>query len=383
MMSSDHSDIVLRQAAFLFERGAYSHAADLLQSSDSPADSELMKERRRAEGWSRLACGETERAYNLFWSCAHSEGARAGILILTVLAGQVTTAMEHWQRHLSSLQQPILKLPDSNWHAPPVAKAAIKLLQEYPFSPRSASLGAATLYTALLYRALGEAPAAFLSLSKVVDFYPTAGLLRDQWLEETVCLPVPRQTDALPSPPSTNLTGPSSDNQPKTAKQVLDRAARLLLYPDQPTLERQCRQALDDKDWLHALEILRRLLFLNPEHTPSLERRWRVYMRLEAPERARSDLFALIELYEKSNQILACQRSAEKVVELFPDDERALLRMCFLQARLDAPLSLAQYGRRLLDLCTKHSLNDRRESYRRWLLRQNLALDDRFEIEAL
>lgn len=380
---SGYSDWLLDQAAFLFRRGAFQEAADLLEASDSSPSAEAKLEHRRVEGWVRLACGDTERAYNLFWSCAHSEGARAGILLLTVLAGQVSTAVEHWQRHLKAKGEPVVALPDSDWHAPLVVKAAVQLLQQYPFKPRSAALGAATLYQALLQRALGEPPEAFFSLSKVVDFYPAARLLRDQWLDETVCLPAPREANSQPATPQTNLTTPAADASPRTAKQVLDRAARLLLYPDQPTLERQCRQALDANKWLDALEILRRLLFLDPEHTSSLERRWRVHLRLEAHSEAKADLFALVEIYEKRSDVAACQRAAEKVLELFPDDERALLRMCFLQARLDSPLSLAQYGRRLLELCARLGLVDRKESYRNWLLRQNLSLDDQMEIRSM
>lgn len=373
----------LAQVLRLFQSQAYREAAQHLDALEPASSPEARLERTRVRGWLRLAVGETEQAYNLFWSSATHAGGRAGILVLTVLAGQVSVAMTHWQRFCQSLASPPLELPDACWYARPVALGAIAQLQRYPFPARSPSLGAAGLYCALLYRALGDAPDAFIELSKVAEFYPPADLVRDRWLEQVVCLPAPSQEGGQPAGPLTSGASvrfsPGPVGGPEMAVQV---AARLLLYPDPETLERQCRQALEAGAWNDALEILRRLLLLDPNHTPSLEKRWRLLLQLEAPEAAQADLFALVEIYEKESDVRACQQAAARMVELFPSDERVLLKMCFLQARLGAPLAVARYGRQLLRVCREQGLHDRHASYRRWLLRQNLALDDRQELES-
>lgn len=375
------SDPELHKLRYLFASQAYPQAAETLRELPAPATSEGWAERRRLRGWIMLAMGETETAYDLFWSCADHPGGRAGILVLTVLAGQVTVAVSHWRRFCQSLSAPPLELPDAEWHARPVALAAVAQLERYPFSQRSQALGAAGLYAALLYRAIGDAPSAFIALSKVADFYPPADLVRDRWLEEVVCLPAP--ASAPPSPSSRAGTPGTRPLTPCASPELaVQSAARLLLYPDPEILERQCQQALDQGQWTHALEILRRLLLLDPNHTSSLERRWRLHIQLDSLEAARADLFALVEIYEKGAQIGPCQQAAQRMIELFPNDERALLKMCFLQARLALPLPLARYGRELLRVCREQGLLDRYSSYRLWLLRQELSLDDRAHFES-
>jgi tetratricopeptide (TPR) repeat protein len=371
----------LQRLRYLFAGQAYHQAGDILKSMPEPETAEDKAERRRLRGWVHLALGETEQAYDLFWSCADNPGARAGILALTVLAGQVTAAMTHWQRFCQTLKTPPLALPDAQWHARPVTLAAIAQLQRYPFPQRSAIRGAAALYTALLFRALGEAPKAFVELSKVADYYPAADLVRDRWLEEIVCLPAPLTSQPeIASQPSLSSSRPFSEPVvgPELAVQS---AARLLLYPDPDILERQCQEALTNGRLTEAREILDRLLMLDPNHTGALEKRWRLHVQLDWPEAAKSDLFALVDIYERRAEILACQQAAQRMVDLFPDDERALLKMCFLQARLASPLALARYGRQLLNLCREQKMLDRYATYRLWLLRQDLSLDDRFYFE--
>jgi tetratricopeptide (TPR) repeat protein len=374
-------DPAIGRVAFLFRGQAYSEAAVALDALEPPQSAAERAERRRIRGWLALALGETERAYDLFWSCADQAGGRAGILVLTVLAGQVSVAMTHWQRFCQTLSSPLMELPDAEWHARPVALAAIAQLQRYPFPARAPARGAAALYCALLYRALGDAPNAFIELSKVTDYYAPADLVRDRWLEEVVCLPPP----STPSPESfgRTCTAPQRTAQGPAggAELAVQTAARLLLYPDPEILQRQCQEALERSNWLDALEILRRLLTLDPNHTAGLETRWRLHMQLGWTDAAKADLFALVEIYESSSEIRACQQAAARMVELFPGDERALLKMCFLQARLGCPLAVARYGRQLLAVCQELGLRDRFATYRLWLLRQDLALDDRSDFE--
>ncbi len=367
--------------AGLFQRSAFEEvlgALDQLQQSD---DLEQTAECRRIRGWAELSLGNTEEAYNLFWSCADHAGSRVGILILTILAGQVKVAIDHWMRHCQTLDRAPLELPDSRWHSRPVALAAISVLSRYPFTPRSHAQGSAALYTALLHRSLGDPPSAFMALSEVAGFYGLADLVRDRWLEEVVCLPPPSARLLLDT---RTLDQPFVAPNPESgvgAHKAVDCAIRILLYPDVPTLERQSQKALAETRWSDALEILRRLLFLDPAHTGSLEKRWRLYLQLEDREAAKTDLFALADIYEKSPNILRCLEVARAVIDLFPNDERALLKMCFLQARLGYPIALASYGRQLLDLCLSKGLRDRYATYRRWLLRQNLTLDDRNDLD--
>lgn len=373
----------LSHLASLFRCQCYAEVAEALDALPTPSSANERAEVRRVRAWVKLAQGDTETAYDLFWSCADNPGGRAGILVLTVLAGQVAVAISHWQRYCQTLDGPPRELPDAVWHARPVALAAIAQLHRYPFAARSATQGAAALYTALLYRALGDAPSAFVELSKVADFYAPADLVRDTWLEEVVCLPAPASARA-PSqgvpPPFSPIESPAPLGTPELAVQC---AARLLLYPDPEILERQWREALENGQWLHALEILRRQLLLDPCHTESLERRWRLHLQLGAPEAAKADLFALVEIYEKKAEVRSCQQAALSMVEHFPDDERALLKMCFLQARLASPLALARYGRHLLRICREQGLHDRYATYRLWLLRQELSLDDRSHFQSM
>jgi tetratricopeptide (TPR) repeat protein len=396
-MSPGHPDPELMGLIHLFANQAFQQAADALDQLPPPLTPEGKAEFRRLRGWIKLALGETEQAYDLFWSCADHPGGRAGILVLTVLAGQVTVAMTHWQRMLQERSTPPLELPDAMWHSRSVALGAIAQLARYPFPPGSHTRGAAALYSALLHRATGDSASAFSELSKVADYYAPADLVRDRWLEQMVCLPAPAgsqsesallegaqsegsasetatPSSAPPRPPgATSLPGPEA---------VVQMAARLLLYPDPDVLERQCKLALDRSQWQDALEILDRLLLLAPNHTGGLETRWRLYIQLGWPEAAKSDLFALVDIYEREGDIVACQEAALKMVGQFPADERAMLKMCFLQARLGAPLALAHYGRQLLALCRQQELLDRFATYRLWLLRQDLSLDDRSHFEA-
>jgi len=374
-------DSVLIEAERLHFRQQHSDAVNLLRRAEPSGVRSYQAARRRLLAWALLATGETKQAYEVFWSCAHHEGARAGILLLTVLAGQVETAVSNWQRYCDKLNHPPASLPDERWHSPRVVKPALQILQRYPFKERSVQKGAAALYEALLHQSQGDVSSTFQALAKVTDFYPPARLLRDTWMDDLLCLPLPKgqginqeaQAEAG-SPDFATLTH-------RTVDEIVQRAAQLLLYPDQEVLEEKCEEALREGRFLDALEALRRLLFLNPQHTPSLERRWRLYLELEEREAAKDDLFFLMDVYEREKQIVACQKVAAHAVTLFPEDERALLKMCFLQARLDSPNRLAQYGRRLLELCRAKGLHERGNSYRRWLLRQGLALDDRADFE--
>lgn len=373
-------DDVLLEAERLFHLRDYQSAVACIRSADPSQDKEWQSERRRFLAWALLATGETRIAYELFWSCAHHEGARAGILLLTVLAGQVETAIGNWQRHCEKLSQPPQELPDAAWHAPTVVKPALLILQRYPFEERSPRMGAARVYQALLHQTQGETPESFRELGRVTDFYTPAHLLRDRWMDGLLCLPLPK--DGRKSGEAESRK-PASDSEfaSKHPREVVARAAHILLYPDLANLQKQCAEALQSSRYLDALEILRRILFLDPQHTQGLETRWRLYLKLEDTEAAKDDLFYLMDLYEREKQIIACQNVANQAVELFPQDERALLKMCFLQARLGAPNRLAAYGRKLLELCRAQGFHERANSYRRWLLRQNLTLDDRFEFE--
>lgn len=359
-----------------FRQGSYEdglHFLDELPRTDDPAK---QAERRRARGWLALALGQTEQAYRLFWSCAHQPGGRAGLLILTVLAGQIEAGVGNWQRACRSQSEPPLALPDGGWHARPVVLAAIGLLERYPFAKKPALQAAASVYRALLYRAIHQPADAFLALASAAEVSPAAAVVRDCWLEEIACLPPPSQPRAV-----SQAEPPSSDSSLGRVEDAVDTAYRLLLYPDLDRLRAQALAALDRADWNGALEMLRRCLLLEPEDTQSLERRWRLLLKLRETEAALSDLSALVEIYERRKEITACRRSAERMVEAFPDSEKALLQMCFLQARLGYPLALARYGRRLLELCRTQKQPDRAASYRRWLLRQGLTPDDRAEFE--
>ena len=374
-------DVLIEAERFLLSH-QYQEAVELLRAAQPSENMEWQSERRRLLAWALLSTGETKDAYELFWSCAHHEGARAGILLLTVLAGQVETAILNWQRHCEKLVHPPLQLPDEAWHTPAVVRPALQILGRYPFKEKSSARGASAVYQALLYQSQNDAPGTFNALGQVTDFYPPACLLRDKWMDGLLCLPLPRtehRKDEQDSPFSPSSAKIFIDKNPNDAVVT---ATNILLYPDIVSLERQCQAALDESRYLDALETLRRLLFLDPQHTPSLERRWRLLLKLDDPEAAKQDLYYLIDLYERKKQIIACQKAANTAIETFPEDERALLKMCFLQARLGAPTHLARHGRKLLDLCQRHGLSERHKSYKRWLLRQALSLDDRTDFEA-
>lgn len=361
-----------------FQQEAYQAGLDFLEQMPPPQNSHEQAERRRAKAWLLLALGKTEQAYELFWSCADHPGGRAGLLVLTVLAGQIEAAMTNWNRYCARATGTLTSLPDDAWHSIPVVKAALRLLENYPFRESPQRQASADFYRALLYRAIGDHSSAFLAIAASASKLPLATFTRDLWLEQTACLPAPQgeQRNSLASSPSTasSILG--------DATQAVNSAARILLYYDLTQLEFDAEQALNRSQWSEALELIRRCLFLQPDHAPSLERRWRLYQKLKQPEAAKSDLFTLVDLYESRGQVVACQRSATNMVEEFPEDERALLKMCFLQSRLRSPIALAQYGRRLLALCQQQGHHERLTSYRLWLLRQELTLDDRREFDS-
>lgn len=374
-------DSVLLEAERFFFQGEYQEAAEWIQISPPSENREWQAERRRFLAWALLATGETKRAYELFWSCAHHEGARAGILILTVLAAQVETAMNNWQRHCDKLSRPPMALPDERWHASTVVRPALQILERYPFARGSQAQGAAAIYQALLHKTQHNTPGSFQALSLVTDFYPPARLLRDKWMDSLLCLPLPKGSQASEQESLQNGNAEQAGFSSRRAEEVVALATQILLYPDLETLQSQCSLALDQGRYLDAMEVLRRILFLNPQHTQGLETRWRLHLKLEDAEAAKDDLFYLMDVYERDKQIIECQKIATRAIELFPEDERALLKMCFLQARLGAPTHLALYGRKLLSLCRRQGLHERANSYRRWLLRQRLSLDDRCDFE--
>jgi tetratricopeptide (TPR) repeat protein len=373
-------DSVLNEAELLLFRREYREAVALIRNAAPTPDRENQQERRRFLAWATLATGDTKQAYELFWSCAQHPGARAGILLLTVLAGQVETAMDNWCRHLEKLKHPPLELPDERWHTPNVVLPALRILERYPFRPKTEHFGAAGVYRALLHQSQGDAPGTFQVLGEVTEFYLPARLLRDRWMDDLLCLPLPKASQEELSSVSAER-GQGITLSQRRPEEIVARAVQILLYPDLETLQGHCTVALDEGRYLDALETLRRLLFLDPQHTPSLEKRWRLYLKLGEEESAKQDLFYLMDLYEREKKVRSCQRIAGQMVDLFPDDERALLKMCFLQARLGAPNHLARYGKKLLSLCQRQGLDERANSYRRWLLRQSLSLDDRTDFE--
>lgn len=373
-------DRALNEAEYLFRRHDYRSAVLYLKAAEPTKDREVQDRRRRFLAWALLSMGETKEAYELFWSCAHHEGARAGILLLTVLAGQVETAIRNWRRHCDKLAHPPLALPDAQWHSRAVVRPALSILENYPFQNGTPEQGSAAIYRALLHQTQNDPSSAFRTLGGVTDFYLPAQFLRDKWMDDLLCLPLPKKstdkTDIY-----TRETSPTGTLANRNAEEVVAKAIQILLYPDLDILQQQCEEALREARYTDALETLRRILFLDPEHTAALEKRWRLYLLLEEHEAAKADLFYLMDLYEREKKILACQRIASQTIEAFPEDERALLKMCFLQARLECPTELAFYGRKLLALCRRHGLHERGNSYRRWLLRQTLSLDDRSDFE--
>lgn len=373
------SDLSLVWLDQYFHQGAYEEGLIDLDGLPETADFAQQTERRRARAWLVLALGRTEQAYQLFWSCAHHPGGRAGLLILTILAGQVEAGIGRWQRYCDSLREPPLSLPDGSWHAKPVILATVGLLERYPFPAGSRAGAAASIYRALLYRAANQPSDAFMALASAAEVSPLAALLRDRWLDEIACLPAPSSASTADEFPRSNPSSPSSLGRKEDAVGV---AARLLLYPELGKLQAQAQQALDLGDWPRAMEMLRRCLVLEPEDTITLERRWRLFLKLREPEAALGDLYALVDIYERRGDIGSCQRAALEMVEVFPSSERALLKMCFLQARLGAPLALAHHGRKLLELCRREKWLDRLTSYRLWLLRQRLTPDDREEFKS-
>lgn len=376
-------DKVLAEAERYLHQGDYQFAVSVIREAMPTENREWQLERRRFLAWATLAQGETREAYELFWSCAQHAGARAGILLLTVLAGQVETAVENWSRYCEKQKTPPVELPDARWHSPSVVRPALRILQDYPFLPDSRELGAASVYQALLHQTLGDLPSSFQTLGQVSHYFTPARLLRDQWMDGLLCLPLPKTGKQEAPPNSASRTaGHARTLADVDVGEVVARAAHILLYPDIEVLEKQCQQALASRRHQDALEALRRILFLDPQHTPSLEKRWRLFLLLQDPEQAKQDMYYLMDVYEKQKKIVACKAVAEEAVTLFPHDERALLKMCFLQARLGAPTQLARYGRKLLALCHSQGLTDRAGSYRRWLLRQQLSLDDRADFEA-
>ncbi|MCA9781680.1 MAG: hypothetical protein KC800_33410, partial [Candidatus Eremiobacteraeota bacterium] len=252
-------DSVLREAERLFLQQDYQAAVECIRSAGPSEDKEWQSERRRFLAWALLAQGETKIAYELFWSCAHHEGARAGILLLTVLAGQVETAIGNWQKHCEKLTQPPLFLPDAAWHAPTVVKPALMILQRYPFEQRSQRFGAACLYQALLHHTQGNNPESFRELGKVTEFYTPARLLRDRWMDGLLCLPLPKSTEnTVGVEPLRSVSDPEFAS--RHPRDVVARAAHILLYPDLETLQKQCSRALEEGRYLDALEVLRRIL---------------------------------------------------------------------------------------------------------------------------
>lgn len=372
-------DIELRHLRFFMREGGFQEFRNLLESLPPSRSPEESAERRKLLGWLQLALGRTEEAYRLFWSAPTDQGARFGILALTVLAGQVSTAIAGWRQYCRDLKRPPLELPDGEWHSREVALAVVGCLERYSFASL-AERGAAGLYCALLYRSLDDRSNAFLQLSKVAESYPLAELVREAWLEETGCFPAPpdRSGAARRLP-----LEPTPSPQPSgTSAGAVQAAARLLLYVDPERLERQAQEALETERWSDALEFLRRRLLLDPRHVPSLEKRWRLHLLLGSSDGAQNDLSQLVEIHESAGQAFEAVRAATHLVEQFGDQERVLLRMCFLQARLAHPLELARYGKRLLALCRQQGLPDRFATYQRWLLRQKLSLDDRAELLA-
>ncbi len=361
-----------------FRQEAYQAGLDFLEQMPPSKDSQEQAERRRAKAWLLLALGKTEQAYELFWTCADHPGGRAGLLILTVLAGQIEAAMTNWNRYCTRAKGTLTSLPDDAWHSLPVARAALRLLENYPFRESPQRQASADFYRALLYRAIGDHSSAFLAIAASAAKLPLATFTRDLWLEQTACLPAPQSEQNSSDGSEPNSASLTLGN----ATDAVNSAARILLYYDLTQLESDTETALNRGQWSAALELLRRSLFLQPDHAPSLERRWRLYLKLQQTEAAKSDLFALVDLYETRGQVVACQRSAASMVDEFPEDERALLKMCFLQSRLRAPIALAKFGRRLLAVCQQQGNHERLTSYRLWLLRQELTLDDRREFES-
>lgn len=377
MSSLPESTLRYLQACLrLGEWQGFQAALDALPMSRNFAEN---AERQKLRGWAELAQGHTEQAYHLFQSAPFDLGAKFGILALTVLANQLTTAIKHWQLFCQTLKEPPTQLPDAPWHSRHIALAMIHQLQQYPFPADSSERGAAGLYTALLYHAIEDTSNAFWELSKVVDFYPMAALVRDSWLEKMGCLPAPKSQASLIA---TRLSPGHLEVKPHgTAEAAVQTAARFLLYSTPASLERKCLEALNEKRWDDALEYLRRLLVIDPQHISSLEKRWRLYLQMGCMENAQADLLALIEIYEKEGRALESLSAAHSLLKFFPKQEQTLLKMCFLQARLANPLQLAHYGRKLLTFCHEQGLKERYATYRLWLLRQELSLDDRAHFE--
>ena len=379
-MSQDF-DPILEKTKQLFLMGAVNDALEYLQAQDSRAAKPATQRLRvKALAWLNLNVGQTEKAYELFWSSAHFEGAKAGILLLTVLSGQVITAMGNWLSYCTGRPRAPLEIPDEFWHTEAVCRPAIDILKRHHFHQESPQRAASMLYIALLYRAIGNAPEAFGFIAEAATLWPAASIVREKWLEQTVGLPAPKGHTETKSSPTVGSAGfPEST----TYTTVLNKAQMILLYPEPENLRTRYSEALTQQKWLDALEILRRLLFLDPQDTESLENRWRLLWKLQETEQARDDLLYLVELYEKRNDSVACLRVAHKAVELFEDDERPLLRLCFLYASLARPEELSRHGIALLERCRRLEERGRFVSYQRWLLRQQLTLDGRTTITGL
>lgn len=236
---------------------------------------------------------------------------------------------------------------------------------------------AAWTFRGVLLEWLGCTSEAFGSLAAALEVepgYAPAARLQDAWLTEALCLPAPRR---------------SRREEPQEGPVALALEARPtwysehLLGDDAEALYARAVTYYTRESWEEALEYLRRVNMVDPEHLNACSLRFEVLIYLNRAAEARQEGYHLMDLLERHDRLNDAIEFGNRMFQLWPEEESLLCKHQLLFHRAGDVHNAARWT---FELVRRHrfaqQINQASASLY-WLLRTPISGGDRVRAELL
>ncbi len=364
-MSEDLSIYWLQQADAAYEQQDWESALSAYDDTSRLAPS--LEQARTGAAFALLALNRPDDALVRLHDLRSREG-RFGAALAELLLGR-RTALTLFETSLPlgcrGLTPP---LP-----APALTRALHRLEEGLRLQPRNP---AAWTFRGVLLEWLGCTSEAFGSLAaalRVEPSYRPASSLQDVWLSEALCLPYPtrahrQQLELVPA-------------QTPEARPAW--YGEHLLGDDAEALYSCALIHYARQGWEEALDFLRRVNMVEPEHLNACSLRFEVLLYLNETAEARQEGFHVMDLLERHDRLSDAIALGGRMFELWPEDERLLCKHQLLYHRAGDAQNAARWTFELVRRHRYASQVSQASAALYWLLRTALSGADRVRAELL
>lgn len=365
-MSGDLSKYWLQQADAAYDEQDWESSLSAYQDTARLAPSE--ERAQLGVALSLLALNRPLEALRLLHR-SNSREARFGAAVSELLLGRRTaltlfeTLLPFGCRGLKP------RLP-----APALTRALHRLEEGLRLQPRNP---AAWTFRGVLLEWLGCSSEAFGSLAaalRVEPGYTPAARLQDAWLAEALCLPAPHRARCEELQEALVVKNP--EPRPVWYREHL-------LGDDAEALYSTALIHYTRQSWEEALEFLRRVNMVDPEHLHACSLRFEVLLYLDQAADARQEGYHLMDLLERNDRLGDAIALGTRMFELWPEDERLVCKHKLLFHRAGDAQNAARWTFELVRRYRYALKIDQASGALYWLLRTAVSGADRVRAELL